>query len=202
MKRVLFAILTGTFLAYSVSNATTQTTWNPYNGSTMPKVMPPKGSKATICFGGGCAGQTWVNFAKFDELLRSEFGEPKNAVEERVAISRAVSNAYRFFKPYMKPKAFDNFDDQSWIREGLQYQNWECKTHAQNVIVVVHQLERLHLLRWHKLGAALYSGQHYYGSLIAYNGDVYQLDTYFGNTIYSIEPNCVSGQAVCIRKIS
>lgn len=173
-----------------------------YDGSVMHSpVKPPRGARATICFGGGCAGQTRVNFSRFSGAIRRVFGSPSTPAEERAAISRTVDHIYRSLKPLLVPR-HDAVDDEAVMIQGFQHQGWECKTHAQNVTAVVGQIQRLGLLRWYSVGPHGYSSGHFFGTLIAKNGVHWQLDTFFGATIFSRSPSCVRGMAVCIKRLT
>lgn len=196
---VLFSIV----VVASPANAWTKA--DLYNGSVMwGPVKPPSGTRATICFGGGCAGTKRINFSgRLSVEIAKTFGEPaETAEEEREAISRTVDRTYRLLKPYLKPKSdADEVDEDVKMRLGFQHQNWECKTHAQNVSAVVLQMQRLGLLKHYKVGPHAYSSGHFFATLIGLDGAYWQLDTFFGATIFSVSPGCVKHQAVCIRRL-
>lgn len=171
-----------------------------YHSAYMPRIDLPKDAELTVCFGGGCSGQVRLTVdQEMEERLALVFLSQLSAdtpASERVAIGYVADYFYYLVESKLTPQRSGD-----WVNEILQRSHWECKTHAQNVTALIYQLQRIGLMRHHRLGPVRHRAGHFFASIYDSEGAVWQMDSYYGDTIFSIGANCGRESPICIRRL-
>ena len=171
-----------------------------YEGGYIPRVELPRENGVTVCFGAGCSGQVRI---ELDQAMEDAMAlafisrlDDDTAEAEAVAIGYAIDYFY-----YAVESKLRREQSGDWVRDALQTGRWECKTHAQNVTAVMYQLQRLGLMKHNRLGPIQYRSGHFFGTMSDSSGAVWQVDSYFGDTAFSIGANCRSDTPICIQRL-